>query len=145
MTGAAPLQDDISILSDAELWRRIPPQQWVQDPKVDTGYRPASAAFNQLDFSVVIALECTGGLPMLLKGHEEYGVASFTVGEVRDAGWGVVRVPDVELPGHAHVTGKVTESKRRNLSRTCRMRKLPKLSPQQQVTGRAGRFEVSAP
>src|SRR5687768_10624340 len=102
---ARPL-DDTSIGDDAELWRRVPPNQWVPDDSSALGFRPSSANFDENEMSVVIADECTGGLATLLENHEQFGVASFTAGEVRALGWTVVRAPDDQLPGHAHVLGK---------------------------------------
>jgi hypothetical protein len=70
---------------------------------------------------------CLGGLDTLLHGHAGYGVASFTAGEVRSLGWGVVRKPVAHLPGHAHVTGSKTKKKkpRQRLAKSCRMIRNP--------------------
>lgn len=121
MDAGAFVDDDASINAELELWRRIPPLQWVPDGNVPDGFRASSANFDDPDLSVVIADECTGGIATLLAGHPKFGVASFTVGEARALGWGVIRVPDVNLPGHAHVTGKKTGSKKSKLARTCRI------------------------
>jgi hypothetical protein len=122
MSDAAPPENDSSIPSDTELWRRIPGWQWVPDDSIATGFRPSSDAFDDDELSVVIAAECAGGIPTLLAGHEGFGVASFTVAEIRSRGWGIIRVPDDLLPGHSHVTGKKkTKSKRTSLAKTCRM------------------------
>ena len=56
--------------------------------------------------SVVISRECTGGLDTLLRGHESFGVFSFSAGEARQLGCRVVRAPDPDLPGHALVLGR---------------------------------------
>lgn len=117
--------DEASIPLETELWRRIPFRQWVPDDSRTEGYRPSSDAFDDAELSVVIASECQGGLSTLLRGHPRYGVASFTVGEVRALGWGIVRAPDNELPGHAHVTGKKTHGQRSRLAKACRMLKNP--------------------
>lgn len=113
--------DDRSIPDATELWRRIPPWEWVPDDSMPNGWRPSSAAFENDELSVVIAAECTGGVSTLLRNHEGFGVASFTVGQVRAHGWGIVRAPDDELPGHAHVLGKKSRGKRAALARSCRM------------------------
>jgi hypothetical protein len=106
MTDRDAQPDDKSIPDDTELWRRIPYWEWVLDDSAPNGRRPSSAAFEDDELSVVIAAECTGGIDTLLRNHERFGVASFTAGQVRAHGWGIVRAPDDELPGHAHVLGK---------------------------------------
>ncbi len=73
---------------------------------------------------MVIAGECP--LETLIKDHERYGVACFRVREIRAFGWGVIRVPDPELPGHVHITGhrgkkNRNRQKRAELGRCCRM------------------------
>ncbi len=75
--------------------------------------------------SVVIALECTGGIDILLSGHAGFGVARFTVELVRALGCGIVRAPDPALPGHAHVTGKKTYGRRSRFSRGCGILRKP--------------------
>lgn len=121
--------DDDSIPPEAELWRRIPPYQWIKDENLPSGFRPTSDLLDDPELSVVIASECTGGLATLLEAHEDFGVASFTVGEIRDRGWGIVRVPDEKLPGHAHVTGKKSHGKRASLVKTARILKAPEVRP----------------
>ena len=118
--------DDESIGPDTELWRRIAPWQWVRDDGVPSGYRPTTDSLDDPELSVVIAAECVGGLETLLRGHDEFGVASFTVSEVRSRGWGIVRVADDSLPGHAHVTGHKTRGKRSSLVKTCRIVRVPR-------------------
>jgi hypothetical protein len=120
------VSDDPSIPDDAELWRRIPYWHWHPDPSVPAGHRPSSAAFDDPELSVVIAAECPGGMDAILVGHEGFGVASFTAGEARRFGWGVVRVPLAESPAHAHVTGRKTGGQRSELAKACRMLKDPK-------------------
>jgi hypothetical protein len=71
--------------------------------------------------SVVIAMECTGGLDTFLKGAQGFGVALLTVGQVRTQKLGVVRYPDPELPGHAHVVGKKTKSVKKHLYEDARL------------------------
>jgi hypothetical protein len=116
--------DDPSIPDEAVLLRRIPYSDMVADDSVPSGYRPSSSNFNWDELSAVIASECT--LETLLKDHTSYGVASFTVREIRAFGWGVIRVPDPELPGHVHITGHMgkknqNRQKRAILGKTCRM------------------------
>jgi hypothetical protein len=118
MTGVAAPLDDASIPSEAELWRRIPPEQMTGD---GSERRPSTANFEDAELSVAIAAECTGGLDALLKGHDSFGVASFTAGFVRALGLGVVRDPIDAIPGHANVTGNKTKSKRKQIARACKM------------------------
>jgi alpha-D-ribose 1-methylphosphonate 5-triphosphate synthase subunit PhnG len=93
----------------------------ISDPTISvTGRRPSSANFDDPELSVVIASECTGGMETLLSGHEGFGIVAFTVGDVRAHGWGIVRAPDVHLPGHAHVTGaRKTQAQRKAIARRC--------------------------
>lgn len=129
MSDADPPEDDKSIPDETELWRRIPPWHWTPDDTIPGGYRPSSGTFDDPQLSVVIASECEGGVPTLLRGHERFGVASFTVGEVRGYGWGVVRAPVEGLPGHAHVTGRKSQGKRAKLAKSCRMLRDPEPDP----------------
>jgi hypothetical protein len=116
----APPSDDATIAGDTELWRRIPPKHWISDAD-SAGWRISSAAFEDSPdgspMSVVIASECTGGLNTLLKNLIGFGVAVLTVQQLRARGLGVVRFPDADLPGHAHVIGRKSQSVRRKLAR----------------------------
>ena len=123
MDGAPP--DDPTIGDDAELWRRVPPLHWVPDATA-AGRRVSSAAFDDPEMSVVIAAECDGGEATLLRGHDGFGIARFTAGDVRALGWSVVRAPLDELPGHANVLGKKTTGARRKLALQCRVAPEPK-------------------
>ncbi len=128
MSDAQAPEDDESIPNGAKLWRRIPPGQMVPDDEVPGGRRPSSGNFDELELSAVIASECTGGLATLLEGDQTFGVACFTVGEIRAFGWGVIRVPDPKLPGHVHITGntgKKNHKKRAALGKSCRMIRYP--------------------
>ncbi len=124
MTNAAAPADDSSIPNDTELWRRIHPDFMTPDDSVPSGHRPSSGNFDEYEMSAVIAEECTGGLGTLLRGHDGFGVAGFTVGAIRALGWGVVRAPQAELPGHVQITGntgKKNHKSRTALARSCRM------------------------
>src|SRR5437867_262045 len=109
MGDAGHPEDDRTIPDDAILWRRIPAEQIVDDPKARDGQRPSSGNFDDPDLSAVISAECP--LEVLLRGHETFRVVSFSVGLVREIGYGVIRVHDDELPGHVHITGKKTDSR----------------------------------
>jgi len=115
-------QDDKDIPDGTELWRRIHPDFMADDDSAPSGRRPSSGNFDGPELSAVIASECL--LETLLKGHETFGVACFTVAEIRAFGWGVIRVPDPELPGHVHITGNTgtpNHKKRASLGTPCRM------------------------
>jgi hypothetical protein len=117
-------EDDLSIIDDTVLWRRIHPDQWIPDAESQFGYRVTSEIFSDPELSVVIAAECT--LERLMEGHADFGVAEFTAGDVRQFGWGVVRRPDLVLPGHCHVTGKNKQQKKRSrLAKSCRIVRAP--------------------
>jgi hypothetical protein len=120
------LRDDPSIANETELWRRIPPSSWLRDER-----RPTSEVFRTDEMSVVIAAECAGGLDGLLRGREEFGIAAFTAGAVREAGWGVVRDPTDEQLGHALVTGKKGKTACARLAKSCVVRREPAVSPTQ--------------
>jgi len=121
MTGVPPPTNDGSIPDAVVLWRRIPPGQMTTDDSVASGERPSTANFDDPELSVVIASDCAGGTATLLKGHDGFGVVEFTVGEIRALGWGIVRAPDDQLPGHAHVTGRKSRALRSRLAKVCRM------------------------
>jgi hypothetical protein len=120
-TAASNVPDDTTIGDQEILWRRIPRAQMVSSSplSMDTA-RPSSANFDDPELSVVLESECKGGIETLLKGHIGFGVVAFSVGEIRSLGWGVVRAPDDDLPGHAHVTcANKTQSQRRRLAKSC--------------------------
>jgi hypothetical protein len=97
----------------------------TDDDQVPGGRRPSSGNFDKFDMSVIIAAECVGGIDALLSGCEGFGVASFTAGEVRQLGFGVVRDPDPAVPGHALVVGNKSHGKRNRLARLCRLLRTP--------------------
>jgi hypothetical protein len=115
--------DDLSILSDHLLWRRINPQWVVQDDNIG-GVRPSSAAFeNSPDgtpMSVVLGTEVLrdGGKPSdLLAGHAGYSVAALTAVQVREKQQGIAREPTQTDPKHALVFGTKTKSIKRAFSK----------------------------
>jgi hypothetical protein len=121
---ATAAADDPAIPNETALWRRIPPWQWMADDQAPGGFRPSSDIFNDNELSVVIVAECT--IDVLLAGHDNFGVAEFSAGDIRGCGWGIVRAPDDKLPGHCHVTGKNKKQKTRGrLARSCRIVREP--------------------
>ena len=109
--------DDRSINDDTVLWRRLPQNGVATDSSAPNGRRPSSANFADAELSVVIAAECIGGTDRLLKNHAGFGVFAFRVADARSVGWGVVRAPDDNLPGHAHVTGRKTHGQRSKVAK----------------------------
>ncbi len=118
----AEFNDDASIPDDMELWRRIPPWNWVYDQQ-EGRYRPKSTAFDNhpsgSPMSVMIAAECSGP-GEALSGHDRYALAVFTAGLARSCGQRIVRDPLPDNPAHALVFGRKTESVRRRLARGSR-------------------------
>jgi hypothetical protein len=123
--GGAPLSpDDAPIPDEAELWRRLPYVHWVPGDAAARERRASSAAFDDDEMSVVVAAACTGGEATLLRGHEGFGIARFTAGDVRSLGGHVVWAPDEHLPGHAHISGfggRQARKTRRELATRCRV------------------------
>lgn len=112
MIGAQPA-DDLDIVNETVLWRRILPEWYVPDENTG-GYRITSQAFqNQtgtMNMSVCVADECEG-TDDLLAGHDGYGIAALTAGHCRDCDQGIVRDP-VEHRAHCHVVGNKKKKKR---------------------------------
>jgi hypothetical protein len=100
-------EDDPTIPNNADLWRRIHPNQIIYDDNQGRT-RPSSAAFtdstNGSPMSVVIAAECDGP-DRVLAGYERYGLASFKARVAREFGLGIARDPLPDQPAHALVFG----------------------------------------
>jgi hypothetical protein len=97
--------DDPTIKDDEWLWRRIHPTAVTGDQ--DTGQRvPQSGAFRDTrgELSVFLASETT--LPVVLRGHQNFGVAEFQASAARSADCIIVRDPLPDNPAHALVCGK---------------------------------------
>jgi hypothetical protein len=114
-----PLDDDADIPNDAVLYRRLPEHNLAPAPDRDPAYRPTSNCFQDPDpfgVSVYVAAllhdlglsadDVTAGM-----GPGLWGVAEFTAGQARDAGFGVRLRPDpaaaedLRNPAHAELTG----------------------------------------
>jgi len=126
--------DDLSILDDAELWRRIPPAQIVLDQNHPDGpiRRPSTGAFdNSSDeeaMSVLLAaivLEAGRTPRDTLIRFASFGLVGFTAGLVRAHEQIVVREPEPEEPAHAAVVGRKSKALKRTLARTSRWVILP--------------------
>jgi hypothetical protein len=119
---AQDYQDDLTIVNDAELWRRIPNTRIIVDD--DSGERrPSSQAFNDDDdgdpMSVYLAevvLLANRSPESLLESFVGYGLAAITAGHARECQQGVFRAPTADEPAHAKVFGKKTKKVRRALA-----------------------------
>src|SRR5882724_4978871 len=123
---AAEYAKDKTILDEADLYRRIPPNQIVRDENQGI-LRPSSQAFEDsrdgTPMSVVLAdvLSAAGRAPeSVLIRLEGFALASITAGLARDCGQGVARDPTDDEPAHALVFGKKTGSVRGRLAKECR-------------------------
>jgi hypothetical protein len=103
--------DDGSIADDANLLRRIRPDQIVDDENFG-GKQPSSAAFKDPELS-------TDAEPILrahgldwrftLQGHEGYSLARFAAGHARIKKLPVIHKPITGNPAHTEVHGKKTQ------------------------------------
>ena len=116
------LSDDKSIIDDEQLFRRIPPEWVVDDPKTG-GKRPSSQAFQDnrdgspMSVQLQEVLE-ENQIPVetIIEGHENFSVASITAGFARKNSQGIIRAPLDNDPAHAEVFGKKPKSVMRNFS-----------------------------
>lgn len=117
MTGVQPA-DDLAIVDDTVLWRRIRPDWYVLDE--NTGRRRVtSKAFQNMpgtdNMSVCIADECQGH-DDFLQGLADYGIAELTAGHCRLCTQIIVRARGAaEHPAHCHVVGNKNNKKKRCL------------------------------
>lgn len=119
-------EDDLSILDNDELWRRILPR-WIIFDKNLGRMRLTSQAFQDprdgTPMSVLLAddLLKSGGTPdTALSGHAGYALASVTAGLCRERSQKVARAPTFEEPAHGVVVGKKTGSVRSRLAQEAR-------------------------
>ena len=111
------IDDDASILPDTRVLRRIPPGRVAK--KTPTK-RPQTDNFkNSRDDTgtSVSVWEKANSPDKVLRGHKGFGLVSLTVGDIRDAGLGIVRAPNPEDPHHAHIQGKKTGAAKRGLAK----------------------------
>src|SRR5688500_16454898 len=111
-----PVPDDPGIPADMLVWRRVPPDQIVDDEKNPGQRKLSSAAFCDSDDSEMSVYLCEEGgtLDDCLAGNEGFGVAELRVGDLRDLGFGIVRKPK-DGPHHAEVTGPKPPKKRKKI------------------------------
>lgn len=124
--GNGGYSDDLTILDEAELWRRIPPWHFVKDENLGQ-VRPSKAAFdnhpNGSPMSIVLAdvvTEAGRGPDAVLARHKEFALAAITAGLARECQQGVAREPLPEEPAHAVVFGKKTDGVKKRLARGAR-------------------------
>lgn len=119
--------DDLTIPEHAVLWRRVRADQTTTDENLDDRRRPSSQAFQDIEQGGVTAMSVfiadveieSGTTPTdILTGYEGWGLAAVTVAVVRSCGLRIVRAPEPDRPGHAHVIGKKTGSIRSKLAKS---------------------------
>jgi hypothetical protein len=115
--------DDLSIGSDAQLWRNIPPWHVVDDANRG-GKRISKAAFddhpNGTPMSVVLGddVVAAGREPSsVIANLEGFCLASVTAELARSLNQGIVRSPLAVEPAHAEVFGNKTDSVRKRFAR----------------------------
>lgn len=112
--------DDLSIPSEAVLWRRVPDYHFV--PAADGTLRPSSAAFDDDPdsdpMSTILARTGRDPFPVLL-GNEGWALAGVPVRLIRELGWVVQRRPISAEPDHVVVIGNKSPGKRRRVAREC--------------------------
>lgn len=119
------IADDDTILSDVKVLRRIAPQQITRD---HSGPRPRSDVFSNHPSGSGPSVDIweEGRTPEdTLANHDDFGLISVTVGNIREQGLGVIRVPLEHNRHHAHIQGKKTHGKKRALARASTILKMP--------------------
>jgi hypothetical protein len=108
----AVYQDDSDIPDDAELWRRINPDQFVQDDNLGR-VRPSSVAFSDssdgtpmsVDLATIVVAK-GGDASTTLVDHPGCFLVALTAGQVRDpvnGKLGVQLAPTSTNPAHTYV------------------------------------------
>jgi len=101
----------MSLEDDAELYRRVRPDQIVDDQNLGQR-RPSSAAFKDPNLSVdAEPVLRSAGLDwhFSLSNHPGFSLASFTAGLARTLNLTVELKPETDNPAHTEVTGKKTQ------------------------------------
>jgi hypothetical protein len=113
-----PHVDDGSIPNDADLLRRIRPDQIVDDKNLGAR-RPSSAAFKDPAMSVdaePILRQHGHDWTFSLREHAGYSLARFSAGAARSKTLAVVHKPEPGNPAHTEVTGKKTQGIAKHLA-----------------------------
>jgi len=111
--------DDPSIRDDANLWRRVHPDQIVPD-YTQGCWRISSAAFDDSELSIYLAdevLRANRSPEQVMASFQSYGLASITAEEGRRHSQKIVRDPQVDEPAHGIVFGRKRGSVAKRLSR----------------------------
>ena len=105
------LPDDVTIVDDADIWRRIPPVHLVKDEDRQT-LRISTAAFrdspDKSPMSVVLAetVRAAGRTAeSVVVGAEENGIVAFAAGNARRLEQRLARTPTEREPAHGSVIG----------------------------------------
>ena len=117
---ASQFVDNQTISDDDELWRRIPPQQWVDCPGETC--RPSSAAFEDSADGSPLSVHIgrlTSTTAVLSGPHGLYAIAAFRTRLARECGFIVVADPNPDDPSHALVVGNKTTPKRKRIVKGC--------------------------
>lgn len=121
-----PHVDDLSILEDEELWRRIPPWHIVEDRNLGRK-RISKAAFEDhpdgTPMSVVLGQEVLAAdrdAYSVISEHDKFCLASVTAGLARSLKQGVARSPLPDEPAHAEVFGKKTDGVRKRFAKNAK-------------------------
>lgn len=106
--------DDSTIDNEANLWRRICPDHFVYDPKLNKK-RPSSAAFRDEELSVhleEIVVKAGQATADILRAYPSYGLASFKAGDARKCPIAqiIVKDPTETDPSHTLVIGRKTKA-----------------------------------
>lgn len=119
---ASDIEDDASIQDAARLLRRVPPN-WVAD-----GPRPEKSNFEERSSGHGLSVtlwESQADLDATVAERPEFGVIFVTAGQMREAGFSIVRVPIDGNPNHCECYGAPTPSKRRKLAVEAKWVKVP--------------------
>jgi hypothetical protein len=119
-SGCRELGDDEGIDDEDILWRRVPP--WAVTPDG----QPDSSNFVDKQYGELsVALADLTSIEVLLRGHEGFGVVSFTAGDVRKLGdpagkYVVRRAPLDDDAAHTVVCPKLSRGDARKLADACK-------------------------
>ena len=123
--------DDLSIQNSDQIWRRIPPHHLVFDEN-SKQYRPSSAAFEDhpggspMSAQLASVLQKMGISPeAALTHYPDFGIASLSVGLLRDKGQTIYFQPQEDQPGHVEISGSKTKSIRRFWAKECQLLVVP--------------------
>jgi hypothetical protein len=106
-----PDVDDGSIADDADLLRRVRPDQVIDDQNLGAR-RPSSAAFKDPEMSVdaeTILQQRGLDWTFSLRNHSGYSLARFKARAARAKALAVVHKPEQHNPAHTEVIGKKTQ------------------------------------